>query len=83
MLGEDEFKSLWESSGSSGGGDGMDLERFLKFNSELDDLFVFDDDEEGEDEEVVNDEVEEISSDMATDEEEETEQVAQRLGYED
>jgi len=73
MLGEDEFKSLWESSGSSG--DGMDLERFLKFNSELDDLFVFDDDDE---EEVVNDEVDEISSDMAIDEEEETEQVAQQ-----
>eukprot|EP00985_Skeletonema_marinoi_P027431 scaffold22483_cov80-Skeletonema_marinoi.AAC.1 len=57
MLGEDEFKSLWESSGDDGD-DNMDLERFLKFNNALDDLFVFDEDEE------VDEEVDEISSDM-------------------
>ena len=65
MLGEDEFKSLWESSGDDGD-DTMDLERFLKFNNALDDLFVFD-----EDEEVDDDEVDEISSDMTEEEEEE------------
>lgn len=75
MLGEDEFKSLWESSGD---GDCMDLERFLKFNSELDDLFVFDDEDEEEDDgEVSDDEVDEISSEMDADEEEETEQEKQ------
>ncbi len=47
MLGEDEYKSLWEASGK---GDDMDLERFLSFNSALDDLFVFDDDDDEEDE---------------------------------
>ncbi|KAK1742003.1 hypothetical protein QTG54_007576 [Skeletonema marinoi] len=64
MLGEDEFKSLWESSGDDADDD-MDLERFLKFNNALDDLFVFDEDEEVD---------EEISSDMVEEEEEETEE---------
>ncbi|KAL7492474.1 hypothetical protein ACHAWT_004968 [Skeletonema menzelii] len=78
MLGEDEFKSLWESSGD---GDDMDLERFVKFNNELDDLFVFDDEEVEEEEE---DDVDEITSDMTEDEEEseqeeEEEQVQQQL----
>jgi len=75
MLGEDEFKSLWESSGN--GGDEMDLERFLKFNAALDDLFVFEDDEVEEEEE----EVDEISSEMTEDEEEEEEEeeVPQQL----
>ena len=67
MLGEDEFKSLWESSGDDGD-DNMDLERFLKFNNALDDLFVLDEDEE------VDDEVDEISSDMTEEDEEETEE---------
>jgi len=72
MLGEDEFKSLWESSGN--GGDEMDLERFLKFNAALDDLFVFEDDE------VEEEEVDEISSEMTEDEEEEEEEeVPQQL----
>jgi len=74
MLGEDEFKSLWESSGDNGD-DTMDLERFLKFNNALDDLFVFDEDEEVDDE--VDDMTEE-DEEEETDEEEEVEAVQQQ-----
>ena len=71
MLGEDEFQSLWESSGT---GDDMDLGRFLMFNNALDDLFVLDEEEEEEDE------VDDISSDMAEEEEgEETEDEEEKV----
>ncbi|KAL7528987.1 hypothetical protein ACHAXR_002732, partial [Thalassiosira sp. AJA248-18] len=46
-LGEDEFVSLWENAvGVKGTMEGdMDLKAFIEFNSALDDLFEFDDDE--------------------------------------
>jgi hypothetical protein len=71
MLGEDEYKSLWEASGK---GDDMDLERFLSFNAALDDLFVFDDDDDEED----GDEVDE--TDVSKEEDEEVaEEVKQQV----
>lgn len=46
MLGEDEFDKIWECTAKSpGSSDQLDVEGFLSFNVELDDLFVFDDDE--------------------------------------
>jgi len=46
MLGEDEFDKLWECTTKyPGSSDQLDVEGFLSFNVELDDLFVFDDDD--------------------------------------
>jgi len=44
MLGEDEFEKIWKDAAKSpGSSDQLDVEGFLSFNVELDDLFVFDD----------------------------------------
>jgi len=46
MLGEDEFDKLWDCTTKyPGSSDQLDVEGFLSFNVELDDLFVFDDDD--------------------------------------
>ena len=46
-LGEDELTSLWESSLNVKGTDGdMNMKQFIAFNSALDELFEFEDDEE-------------------------------------
>jgi len=48
MLGEDEFDKIWERTAKSLGlNDQLDVEGFLSFNVELDDLFVFDDNDDG------------------------------------
>jgi len=45
MLGEDEFDKIWACTAKSpGSSDQLDVEGFLSFNVELDDLFVFNDD---------------------------------------
>ena len=47
MLGEDEFDKIWENTiKSPGSPDQLDVDGFLSFNVELDDLFVFDDEED-------------------------------------
>jgi len=47
MLGDDEFDKIWECTAKSpGSSDQLDVEGFLSFNVELDDLFVFDDNDE-------------------------------------
>eukprot|EP00566_Odontella_aurita_P006230 CAMPEP_0113547204 /NCGR_PEP_ID=MMETSP0015_2-20120614/12227_1 /TAXON_ID=2838 /ORGANISM="Odontella" /LENGTH=612 /DNA_ID=CAMNT_0000447735 /DNA_START=294 /DNA_END=2132 /DNA_ORIENTATION=+ /assembly_acc=CAM_ASM_000160 len=47
MLGEDEFDRIWgQTPRSPGSPEELDLDGFLSFNLDLDDLFVFDDQEE-------------------------------------
>lgn len=51
MLGEDEFDRIWQLTAKSPGSpEELDLDGFLSFNVDLDDLFVFDDEEEEGDE---------------------------------
>lgn len=46
MLGEDEFETIWERTlKSPGSADLLDVDGFLSFNVDLDDLFVFEDEE--------------------------------------
>jgi len=51
LLGESEFDDLWnKASKSSSSNEALDVNGFLSFNSALDDLFEFDDDEKVDDE---------------------------------
>ena len=56
LVGEEEFELLWERTRKAPGGV-LDLEAFLSFNVQLDDLFTF---EEGEEEEINDSTLESI-----------------------
>eukprot|EP00587_Corethron_hystrix_P001992 CAMPEP_0113308372 /NCGR_PEP_ID=MMETSP0010_2-20120614/6832_1 /TAXON_ID=216773 ORGANISM="Corethron hystrix, Strain 308" /NCGR_SAMPLE_ID=MMETSP0010_2 /ASSEMBLY_ACC=CAM_ASM_000155 /LENGTH=613 /DNA_ID=CAMNT_0000163391 /DNA_START=216 /DNA_END=2057 /DNA_ORIENTATION=+ /assembly_acc=CAM_ASM_000155 len=59
MLGDDEFKQLWESTNKRPGTNLLDVDGFLSFNVALDDLFVF--------EEIEAEEVDPKNAKMSTD----------------
>jgi hypothetical protein len=46
MLSEEEFNGMWEKVTKSSTSDQLDLEGFVAFNDALDELFVFDDEDE-------------------------------------
>ena len=54
LLGEDEFDRLWAQTPKSPGTSSLDVDGFLSFNVFLDDLFVFDDEEEGAEDSVTD-----------------------------
>jgi len=47
MLGLDEFNQLWESTNKRPGTESLDVDGFLSFNVALDDLFVFEEIDDG------------------------------------
>jgi hypothetical protein len=54
LLGEEELDAIWEKTlKSPGSSDQLDVEGFLSFNVALDDLFVFNDDDEDQDEDTM------------------------------
>jgi len=68
LLGEDEFADIWEKTLKSPGAvDRLDVDGFLSFNVAVDDLFVFDDDEEEENMEDLEIDIPEIKNDESSD----------------